>query len=280
MNRMSIKVFGGMLKLVLVCLLFGLFPPVLLPGSVNYYGQIGVIRGVVEVLPAGSKDWKPAVEAMPVRQGDRIKTGERASCCLELDDGSVISIGAGTETAVDSLEATSEKHDSVISMYLGKIIANIAKTKNTKMQLRTPTAVVAVRGTEFAADAAKDSTEVGVFSGQVDVKNADVAVPGEVTLKPDEETSVPAAAAPERPKYLSDLMKKNKERNSELRNRVKALREKFARTTPGQRAAERELALKRFDAIKAGQAAQKEKLRDERRELRKSREKIRMNKAE
>ena len=259
--------------LAAAAIFYGLFAnfvcPVHLFANGNFYGEIKDIKGQVEILKEEVKRGKTAVEGMPVQLNDRIKTYANSSCNLEIDDGSIIFIDANTEASVEMLEVTSEKHNSKISLWIGRIIANITKSKKTKMELRAPTAIVAVRGTEFAVETTPDKTEVGVFDGQVGVKNSDEKIPDEVLLNQEEETSVAPHAIPERPKYLSEVMKKNKERNATLRERVKVLKERLRRTTPEKRKIEREQALERFKKLKAKRAEQREELKMKRDALKK-----------
>ena len=217
--------------------------------SQNFSGEIGEIKGTVEILKTGEEEWTPVVSEMPVQLKDRLKSAENSSCNLELDDGSVIFIGENTEASVEMLELTAESHNSKISLWFGKIIANISKSKNTKMEVHSPTAIVAVRGTEFAVETNAQKTDVGVFDGEVGVKNTEGAEISEVTVKPDEETSVQKGTRPRPPSRLV-LMQKYKERNLRIKNRVVALRERLKRLPPEKRAKARQIAFEKFQKLR------------------------------
>ncbi|MFH0948339.1 MAG: FecR family protein [Elusimicrobiota bacterium] len=217
----------------------------------TFSGELGEVKGTVKILTEGESVWVPVVEEMPVQLKDRLKAAENSSCNLELDDGSIIFIGENTEASVEMLELTSEKHNSKISLWFGKIIANISKLKDTKMEVHSPTAIVAVRGTEFAVDTSTtdEKTDVGVFDGEVSVKNAEESIGEEVTVKPDEETTVPKGIRPSSPSRLL-LMQKYKERNACIRDRVADLRERLKRVPPEKRAKARRITYEKFQKLR------------------------------
>lgn len=234
--------------------------------SQDFSGELAEIKGTVEILKAGETEWASAVSEMPVQLKDRLKSAEKSSCNLEFDDGSIIYIGENTEASVEMLELTAQSHNSKISLWFGKIIANISKSKNTKMEVRSPTAIVAVRGTEFAVESKDEGTDVGVFAGEVGVKNTEGEAVEEVTVKSDEETTVGKGARPLPPSRLV-LMQKYKERNLRIRNRVAQLRERLKRLPPEKRAKARQLAFEKFQKLREKRIEQIKKNQQKRRAI-------------
>ncbi|MEW6555726.1 MAG: FecR family protein [Elusimicrobiota bacterium] len=232
--------------------LLSIFLPVYLStflSAQTFSGEFGEVKGTVEILKEGEMDWAPAVEGMPVQLKDKIKTAENSSCNVELDDGSIIFVGENTEAAIDTLEITTEKHDSKVSLWFGKILANISKSKDTKMEVNSPTAIVAVRGTEFAVESSGEKTAVGVFDGEVGVKNTEGTEIEEVNVKPDQETLVERGIRPRPPSRLV-LMQKYKERNARLRKRVQSLKEQLKRHPPEHRLKMRQTAFEKFKKLR------------------------------
>src|SRR3989339_193846 len=219
--------------------------------SENYSGELGEVKGKVEILKNGEKDWIPAVEQMPLQLKDRIKTYNKSTCNLEIDDGSIINVGDNTDMLVESLEVTKEKHESKFSLFFGKLVANISKMRQTKMNVNTPTSVLAVRGTEFAVEASSDKANVGVFEGEVAVKGSADSDTEEIKVKPDEETTVLKDEKPQQPRKLEEVMLKYKERNDNLKKRVQLLKERLKRVPPERRAQIRKMTLERAGKIKA-----------------------------
>jgi len=241
------KIFQPLVKfLFFTFLLFNFFT---FCYSQDFSGELGEIKGTVEILKDGETEWISTVSGMPVQLKDRLKSAENSSCNLELDDGSVIFIGENTEASVEMLDLTAESHNSKISLWFGKIIANISKSKNTKMEVHSPTAIVAVRGTEFAVESKDEETDVGVFDGAVAVANTEGETVEEVTVKSDEETSVRKGGRPRPPSRLI-LMQKYKERNSRLKDRAAMLRERLKRLPPEKRVIARKRAFEKFQKIR------------------------------
>lgn len=231
-------------------------------------GEIAEIKGKVEILKEGEKFWYIANNGLPLELNDRLKTSKNSSCNIELDDGSLIYVAENTEASINFLEITSEKHNSQIGLWFGKLLAKVSKSKNTKMQVATPIAVCAVRGTEFAVELNDNKTAVGVFEGEVAVNNVSGGQNDEVSVKQDEETSVEKDTKPSRPVKLQEAMQRNKERMLQIRERIKALKEKLARVPPEQLAEQRKLALEKYKSIKAKKIEHKKAIENKRNELR------------
>lgn len=226
--------------------------------STEAAGEINNPKGKVDVMRNGQNAWGAAMQGLPLGGGDRIKTGPRSMCDMELDDGSMIHLAANSETKIESLEIKEGQNVSAFSLFVGKMIASINKLKVTKMQVHTPMCVAALRGTEFAVDTSSSETEVGVFDGAVAVKNTDLSGEElETMVQKDQETKVAAGQKPLPPGKLGEVMLKNREYMTELRDRVRQLKEKLKRVPPAERAETRQHIAERF-----------EKLRSERQDLR------------
>ena len=132
--------------------------------------------------------------------------------------------------------------------------------------MRTPTAVAAVRGTEFGVDVAGEETHVGVFDeGKVEVSGQS----GETqTLQPNQETSVQRGRGPAKPYALKRLLRQRR-RFAAFRRRALAMRRRWRRLAPARRRALRQRQLSRMrqrrqKLMKA--RARMEKRRQERRQ--------------
>lgn len=236
-------------------------------------GELNNIKGTVMYLQSGDTEWDTAINGLAIGPNDRIRTKPRSSCDIELDDGSMIHVAANSETSVDRLELKEEEHVSSFKLLFGKVIASISKLKKTKMEIRTPIAVCAVRGTEFAVETSSSDTNVGVFEGQVAVVNPDVAqAPGEETLvNPEQETTVEKGINPRIPAALREAMRQNRERMAEMRQRVKALRAKLKRVPSADRIKARFAAKERLQKARQMRQNQREKIQDRRRNIRQKR---------
>ena len=157
-------------------------------------GTIGVRRG-------DSRTWKPPEEgAMALAPGDSVHTGSDGRVELRLmADGSRIDVGPSTTLKVIK---------DAISLDLGKVFLQIAKSVDRKLngfRVRTPTAVCAVRGTEFAVLTEPDGrTVVSVIEGDVEVTGLNGGEPVileaglESVISPDHSPLPPRKIDPEK----------------------------------------------------------------------------------
>lgn len=114
------------------------------------------LEGTVEVM-APKEAWKPANVGMVLNQADVIRTQVRSSATLNLD-------GAG-ETATVIVKGNSQlmladlatnKSDgsqkTLLDLALGEILIQAKKihSEKTSFEVKTPTSIVAVRGTTFS----------------------------------------------------------------------------------------------------------------------------------
>lgn len=122
-------------------------------GFTQAVGKIKVVSGEVTVERAGKR--LPATLGATVYQADRVTTGKDGSIGLLLDDDSRLSLGPNSSIALDKFDfdlATSDGSCDVsmtkgtLSVVSGKLVQ---KTPGA-LKVRTPAAILAVRGTEFS----------------------------------------------------------------------------------------------------------------------------------
>ena len=115
-------------------------------------GQIKTAKGKVLVVRNGQE--MAAAVGTPLQQSDRIVTKADGSAGIAFKDNSLLSLGPdssldisrfsfGEQGQADALEATLNR--GTLSAVSGKIVARTPEA----MQIRTPTTVLGVRGTEF-----------------------------------------------------------------------------------------------------------------------------------
>jgi len=125
--------------------------------------RLKVISGSVMVKTGDSEEWSAITGVMPLDPNDSVKTASDGIAELYLDDKGAMAIGRNTELEISSLD----QGDTVFTLASGSLVAKVKHFLNEKfrMQVRTPSAVCAVRGTEFAVDYSKlgKETSVAVF---------------------------------------------------------------------------------------------------------------------
>ena len=115
-------------------------------------GHIKVARGVVQVERAGQKT--PAAVGAVVQAGDVVSTGADGSVGITFLDNSLLSAGPNSVLAIDRFTFDSTTHQGSFESSLRKgtlavVSGKLAKQSPEAMKVKTPAAVLGVRGTEF-----------------------------------------------------------------------------------------------------------------------------------
>src|SRR5437867_3441891 len=115
-------------------------------------GQIKVASGSVFVERGGER--LPVRVGMPVQQADKLVTGADGTVGVTFTDNSLLSVGPNSVLAIDQYVFDSTTHagkfDSTLSKgTLAVISGKIVKQSPDAMHVRTPSAIMGVRGTEF-----------------------------------------------------------------------------------------------------------------------------------
>ena len=115
-------------------------------------GLIKVSNGNVEIQRAGAK--VKAEVGTPVQVSDVLRTGADGSAGITFSDNSLVSIGPSTVFEINKYQFDSTTHAGEFqgSLKQGKlagISGKMVKQSPESMKIRTPSAVMGVRGTEF-----------------------------------------------------------------------------------------------------------------------------------
>lgn len=100
----------------------------------------------------------PVAVGTPVFQGSLIQTGPQSSLGLTFRDGTVLALGSDTRLMVESYLYNPNQGQYGFGAQLGKGTLNyisgaIAKHRPQAVQVKTPAAVIGVRGTQFVVKA-------------------------------------------------------------------------------------------------------------------------------
>ncbi len=188
-----------------------LFTPVLASANASY-GLFMVVKGDVKVINVQNQS-NPVKVGSKILPGETVVSGADSRAKIVMSDRNVINISPGTTLKIEKYEnnpQTGEKN-VLINLQDGKARTNVEQKydgEKNKFQIRTPTAVAGVRGTQFLVsfDASSQMTQVVTLKGAVSFAPANLsgAIGGEaVMVRKGESTSVaPGAAAPEPPKAI------------------------------------------------------------------------------
>ena len=115
-------------------------------------GLIKVSKGAVQIERGGAK--VPANVGSPLRASDVIVTGADGSAGITFTDNSLVSVGPNSVFAIEKYSFDSTTHAGQFEGNLrqGRLAAvsgKMVKQSPESMKIRTPSAVMGVRGTEF-----------------------------------------------------------------------------------------------------------------------------------
>ncbi|NLT95538.1 MAG: hypothetical protein GXW85_08450 [Clostridia bacterium] len=145
--------------LIVVFFLSVVLPAVNLPGNPAMaadtlrVAKITAVQGDVKVLRAGGEKTFPAFKGMGLTQGDTIITGKDGRVTLELAEDKELKVGENSRVMISELVQSSENNADKTSLNLkaGQVYTNVKSqlSAGAKYEIRTPTAVMGVRGTQF-----------------------------------------------------------------------------------------------------------------------------------
>lgn len=137
---------------------------------------------VAEVIGlTGEARTGPVQQAKALALGDKlepgtdIRTGEKGRVRLRFVDGSTVVISDRSVFRIERFEAAPGKpREASLLLSLGLIGQKVAPSAQGSWTVRTPSAVTAVRGTEFMVEVgAEQDTAVDVQEGKVEVESLD-----------------------------------------------------------------------------------------------------------
>jgi hypothetical protein len=115
-------------------------------------GHVKVAKGTVHVERDGKR--LPATVGMPIQQSDTLITGADGSAGVTFSDNSLLSTGPNSVLVVDRYAFDSTTHAGRFDASLKKGTLAVVSGKMVKqtpgsMRVRTPAAIMGVRGTDF-----------------------------------------------------------------------------------------------------------------------------------
>lgn len=158
--------------------------------------RLDSFEGDVQVRLAGQAEWTTPEKNQTFQNGDQIRVGDKGKAVIAFRDSGIIGLRSNSHLVIESLDPG----DATLRLKAGTLLQKLKSLdvlknlfgRKAQWKIITPTAVAAVRGTEFAVQVSTDSqtTTVGVFDqGKVVIASAETKGP-ETTLSPNQEASV------------------------------------------------------------------------------------------
>jgi len=194
--------------------------------SGNIYSQDAIVnkfKGKIQVLDGNgieldSKSYKL------LKEGYTIKTDKKSECEILFKDGTILFVSENSQIKIEKSKITKEERDYNMNFIKGKILFFINKIKAQKniVSIKTPTAVCAVRGTDFSIITSTEISNIGLFEGLLDVQKDNEVK----QLKPGTEAVVSRDIKISQ--RLSTIMEKERKRAEKLAKYIKQVRNKLS----------------------------------------------------
>ncbi len=118
------------------------------------------VKGTVVVQRAEEREWVPAAKGMVLREGDAILTKDNAEARLEVGglegEGATVDVGENSDLTLVELVKDEEKQtqSTLLDLAIGKILIKAKKLRGEKsnFEVKTPTSITGIRGTEFSVE--------------------------------------------------------------------------------------------------------------------------------
>jgi hypothetical protein len=164
---------GGNMRLSLILVLF-----LSISFSISANQAVGKIISLEgrAFIKKGNSNFKKLKMTDSVENGDILKTSYKSRIKISFIDNSVIYIAPKSQLKIDKYEYNNDKKErnSVLNLFSGRVKLLVAKlsSKNRDFKVKTETATVGVRGTEFIVSTEMtNESEILVLSGSVEVIN-------------------------------------------------------------------------------------------------------------
>jgi ferric-dicitrate binding protein FerR (iron transport regulator) len=181
----------------------------------NSVGVVSAIDGEAELVRSGQT--LKVMLAMPVESNDRLVTGSDGRLTVTFGDKSSLVLGASTTIVINPGVVGGSSGISRVGLLGGRlhaiVDASLRSSAGRSFEVRTPNAVVGVRGTEFKVAYIAGTpcpgfpdclryTDVGVYRGRVEVSNPLNPKAAPVLAAAGYETTVPCEEPPATPSPL------------------------------------------------------------------------------
>jgi hypothetical protein len=163
-------------------------------------GAVTGIKGAVfREQPGGARG--PLALGDPVFLTDVIVTEGGGKARIQLNSGSIVSVGEGARVGIAAYQSTDNQYSTRLSPAAGALRVFVNSVlPGGRFEVETETAVAAVRGTDFVVDATPEKSSVAAIDGTVAVRGAGPNAGSEVVLsRPGQGTDVPRGGAPSSP---------------------------------------------------------------------------------
>ncbi|RMF17287.1 MAG: hypothetical protein D6761_04570 [Candidatus Dadabacteria bacterium] len=134
-------------------------------------GRTVAVDGFVTVERAGGR-----VELLvgdTLYAGDRVRTGQIGRVEIEQPDGTILVLDGGADLTIVQAGDETERRPGILDMLWGRLRVQASRwlsSAETRFEVRLPSAIAGVRGTDFVVEQRQQGASVAVLDGKVDVR--------------------------------------------------------------------------------------------------------------
>lgn len=135
-------------------------------------GEVQAVRGSATATLNGQSS--PLVPGSKIESGSEIQTTAQGRLKIRFIDGSVVILSDGSTLRVAdfTVDDSNRRKSARFELDIGLISQRVAPSENGSWNVKTPTVVTAVRGTEYIIEVKPDTgTDVSIQSGAVSVNS-------------------------------------------------------------------------------------------------------------
>jgi hypothetical protein len=172
------------------------------------YGLFMIVKGDVS-FQAANGAFEKAKVGVKVYEGATIKTEKDSRAKIVMSDRNVLNISPDSKMVIQKYENSATKKEVTLSLEEGKVRVNVEQKydgNKEKFNLKTPTVVAGVRGTQFLAayDSVSKTSQIVTFKGSVSMTSFNSAgqAISSVTVEKGQSSTAAAGQAPEAPKAV------------------------------------------------------------------------------
>jgi len=201
-SKTLVKVSFVLISLLVVSTLYG---------EARVVAAISSMKGNVQIRSATERKYESAYKGQMIRTGDWIKTDLNVFVAIIFLDGSNIKIREKTEIEIMSSRVAAKKLMTLLYIAEGQVWSKVTKESNSGFHIKTPTALVSVKGTEFNVDFndLTESTTLTVIEGEVLFSNGLSAILASAmegaSITKDEAPKIYKVEPKDLPKWQNDI---------------------------------------------------------------------------
>ncbi len=140
----------------------------------NVHGVLRVVKGDVQIKSGKNGQQSRARVGAKVFPKDTVITGKDSRAKIVMIDNNEINVSPDSQIEIQHYEynPSANKKDVLLNVIYGKVRSKVEQkydgTKSSKFQIKTPSAVAGVRGTDFMVGFQNNQSQVVTFSGKVE----------------------------------------------------------------------------------------------------------------